>query len=700
MSSIENSALKILRDTLGDPAAEFHEHQWEAISALVKQRTRLLVVQRTGWGKSAVYFIATRLLRSQGYGPTIIISPLLALMRNQIISAAGYGVRLGTINSANSSAENNDTVANVLADELDALIISPEQLAKINFTEEVLSPIADRVGLFVIDEAHCISDWGHDFRPDYKRIVHVLPYLPPNIPVLATTATANQRVMDDIQAQLGDNIGVLRGKLTRKSLRLQTINLPKPSQRLAWIADTLHTIEGTGVIYAATVRDAMQVSDWLQSQGISAPAYYGGLAKDQRLSLEQSLLENQVKALVATSALGMGYDKPDLVFVIHYQSPGSVVSYYQQVGRAGRAIPTAYGVLLSGDEDDDIQQFFINQAFPDEELVQQILNVLEDSDDGLRKTDILSEVNGPDKKTEAAIKFLLAESPAPIAVVQSRPILYARTPIDYQLPHDAIARLNQLKQKEWRVIQDYLQHDGCLMQFLAEQLDDTVATACGKCANCNPELVLDETYTQATGHAAVEFLGNVLIEITPRKVLNIDDFPVYQFPRTLSSESLLPETGRALCRWGEPGWSEIAKTGKHSGQFDLRLASASAIMIEDRWSPDPPPEWVTFVPSHRMPGLVAEFAQALADELGIPCIDAVSKIRENDQQKLMQNSRFRCANLDGVFEISEDVEDSPVLLVDDAVDSKWTFTVVAALLKRAGAGPVYPFALMDTSSGA
>ena len=201
MTAIKNIALEMLRDSLGKPEANFHEHQWEAISTLVAKRSRLLVVQRTGWGKSAVYFIATKLMREQGHGPTIIISPLLALMRNQIESAAGYGVRLGTINSSNTDAQNNQTRDSVVGGNLDALIISPEQLSKPSFNEEVLVPISDRVGLFVIDEAHCISDWGHDFRPDYKRIVNILPFLPVNMPILATTATANQRVMNDVCMQ-------------------------------------------------------------------------------------------------------------------------------------------------------------------------------------------------------------------------------------------------------------------------------------------------------------------------------------------------------------------------------------------------------------------------------------------------------------------------------------------------------------------
>lgn len=705
MNATESRALELLRESLVNPEANFHEHQWEAISTLVEQRSRLLVVQRTGWGKSAVYFIATKLMREQGYGPTIIISPLLALMRNQIESAAGYGVRLGTINSSNTDEQNDHTRDSVVAGELDAIIISPEQLSKPSFNDEILQPIADRIGLFVIDEAHCISDWGHDFRPDYKRIVNILPFLPVNMPVLATTATANQRVMNDVCHQLGDDIQVFRGELTRESLHLQTMDFPKRSHRLAWLAETLPKLEGTGIIYAATTRDAEQVAAWLQAQGIDAHAYYGSFkgmssaeSTARRMQLEEALLENRVKALVATSALGMGYDKHDLAFVIHYQSPGSVVSYYQQVGRAGRGIPKALGILMSGNEDDDIQQYFIQQAFPKEQLVEDILARLESSDEGMTKPQLLRSVNGADKKVEAALKFLTAESPAPVIVAQQRPIKYARTPTAYQLPHEAIARLSEIKAAEWGVMQTYVHHGGCLMQFLSSELDDPNAAPCGKCANCDPGSSISETFSHEMGLAAAEFLENVFIEIEPRKRLDPADFPTDGFPRMLASEDLLCETGRALCQWGEAGWGEIAKAGKEAGSFDPRLADASAKLITLRWHPDPFPAWVTYVPSHRHPELVANFALQLAAKLGIPCVEAVKKVRNNQQQKFMQNTQFRCNNLDGVFEIENLHSDEPVLLIDDAVDSKWTFAVIGALLRRAGSGPVYPFAVMSTAT--
>lgn len=692
-------ALQLLRQSLDNPKAEFHEHQWESIDALVNHRQRLLVVQKTGWGKSSVYFISTRLLREQGYGPTIIISPLLALMRNQIDSAAKYGVRLGTINSSNSIDENILTQNSLLEGALDAVIISPEKLANDNFVETVLAPIADKVGLFVVDEAHCISDWGHDFRPDYKRIARVLNFLPPNIPVLATTATANHRVMNDISLQIGKDVQVFRGQLTRDTLWLQNIELPRRSHRLAWLADTLLTLEGTGIVYAATIRDANQVAEWLQLCGIDAHTYTGAIEKERRLELESALLNNRVKALVATSALGMGYDKPDLAFVIHYQSPGSVVSYYQQVGRAGRGIDKAVGVLLSGKEDNDIQQYFMSNAFPREELVQEILDKLGASDVGLKVSELHAEINERPGKIDAALKYLSAEFPSPI--IKAGP-LYQRTANRYSLPHEAIERLSAIKQNEWQEMQNYLSDTNCLMQFLAKALDDDMAQSCGRCANCSPEQSLSSQVSQARGQAAAEFLERVLIEIPPKKrFANGHEqaelrFPEYQFG--FKVDDLAHEPGRALCRWGEAGWGELAMHGKKHHAFDPRLAAACVRMINERWLPNPMPTWITFVPSQNHPALVKSFAQQLAEQLGLPLIESIFKARINQPQKQMENTDFRCKNLDGSFSIQNIRQGEPVLLIDDAVDSGWTFTVTAALLIREGSGSVFPLAVISTTT--
>ncbi|MFT5634879.1 MAG: ATP-dependent DNA helicase RecQ [Cognaticolwellia sp.] len=699
----QQRALELLRQGVGVPTANFHEHQWEAIDTLVNQRSRLLCIQKTGWGKSSVYFISTKMMREQGFGPAVIISPLLALIRNQIESAAQYGVRLGSINSSQTVAENNACKAGLLAGILDAVIISPEQLAKDELRANVLIPI--NVSLFVIDEAHCISDWGHDFRPDYKRISRIIDHMPAQMPILATTATANDRVTNDIELQMGNQITTLRGPLTRQSIHLQNIHLPKRSQRLAWLASALKTIPGTGIIYAATIRDAFQVAEWLQQCGILAHAYAGkipGLTTQEnsakRLQLEQALLNDQLKVLVSTSALGMGFDKGNLAFVIHYQSPGSVVSYYQQVGRAGRSIDKALGILMSGDEDAEIQSFFIGNAFPKIELVNDILSELDDSD-GLKKTDLEARLNYRPKKIEAALKFLSAEDPPPVDM-DGR--LYKRTVHDYDLPEEMIERLSNRKVLEWQEMQVYLNETNCLMQFLARKLDDNIAAPCGKCAICDPENALPLNYTVELGQQAVEFLGNTIIPIVRKPQAGnghakaAERFPIYQFPPKFGD--LEHEPGAALCRWGEAGWGEIAAAGKRDHVFDPKLADACVKMINERWNPDPMPTWVTYIPSQNFPSLVKDFAELVAAKLGLECVEAVVKVNQTAPQKRMENSDFRCKNLDGAFAVQNVREGEPVLLIDDASDSGWTFAVIAALLRREASGPVFPMAVMSTKS--
>ena len=401
-------ALELLRIGSGTPDAEFREGQEEAIRHVVEGRGKLLVVQKTGWGKSFVYFIATKLLREGGAGPALLISPLLSLMRNQLAAAAQMGVRAETINSTNAG-DWNAIEAQVQNDQVDILLISPERLANDDFRENFLPDIAGRVAMLVIDEAHCISDWGHDFRPDYRRIERIARTLPPNVQMLGTTATANNRVLDDLTEVLGPNIQIMRGDLNRPSLLLQTIELPSRVERLAWVAERLGEIPGSGIIYTLTIRDANQVARWLQSQGLNVQAYTS--RSENREDLEQDLLDNRVKALVATVALGMGYDKPDLAFVIHYQMPGSVVAYYQQVGRAGRGVNAAYGVLLSGSEDTDITDFFTHSAFPTQQEVRQIIASLEREPQGLSEPQILAEVNVRQNRLAQAVKMLALELP-------------------------------------------------------------------------------------------------------------------------------------------------------------------------------------------------------------------------------------------------------------------------------------------------
>ena len=695
-----NDAEKLLKVAINDRAAAFRDGQWEAIDALVNDRKKLLVVQRTGWGKSSVYFISTRILRDRGQGPTIIISPLLALMRNQIDAARRLGINAVTINSTNTH-EWEKARQDVQANRVDCLLISPERLANADFMENFLQPIADRIGLMVIDEAHCISDWGHDFRPDYRRIVNILRFLPANTPVLGTTATANTRVLSDIQAQFGD-IHIVRGPLTRESLALQNLIMPDQASRLAWLAQTIPTLPGTGIVYALTQRDSEQVARWLSANGIDAVSYHSEVAhpdfgnSDQyRQHLEDELLANKLKVLVATTALGMGYDKPDLGFVIHYQAPSSIVAYYQQVGRAGRAIDYSLGLLMSGEEDEKIHAFFRRAAFPPAGQVNHLLGVLAKFN-GLTVRELEEHSNLSHGQIEKILKLLSVESPAPLIKHESK---WLRTPIHYELDQSRINRLTELREHEWQQVLAYLNEPRCLMAFLRHALDDPENDACGKCVRCLARELVSSKVDSRLVHQAATFIRHAELPIKPKKQIAKGGFEHYGFPTNLPLNIQAAE-GRVLSQWRDGGWGELAANGKEHGFFDDALVAAMAEMIQSRWQPNPKPTWLCCVPSLGHPMLVPDFAQRLANALGIPFVNCVRKVRQNEPQKWQNNRFHQCRNLDGVFSVNAHIPPGPVLLVDDMIDSGWTMTVIAALLKQAGCERVYPLAISSTASNA
>lgn len=690
-------AVELLRESLDNLSAEFRPGQWEAIEKLTINKEKILVVQRTGWGKSSVYFISSRILRDQGKGPTIIISPLLALMRNQIEAAERLGIKAVSINSTNF--EEWKVIQNqVLRNNIDVLLISPERLANDRFMDEILFPIADRIGLFVVDEAHCISDWGHDFRPDYRRIVGILKVMPKGMPVLGTTATANDRVINDIKEQLG-GIKVIRGALTRESLKLQNITLKDQASRLAWLKENVPKMEGNGIIYALTKRDVRIVTEWLNDCGIDTAAYYSGIENENfedttayREFLEDSLYNNELKVLVASTALGMGYDKPDLNFVIHFQAPDSIISYYQQVGRAGRAINNAYGILLSGQEDADVHEYFRDSAFPPEEIVDSILTTIEEYD-GLSIPGLQEVLNIKYGQINQTIKYLSVEEPSPIIKEGTK---WKRSAVSFTMDTNKIERLTNQRIKEWNTVQQYIGTKDCLMIFLQRELDDPNIVACGKCANCLNNTILPNTVSHQNVLEASIYLKHSEFDILPRKQIASNALPEYNWRGNLRTD-LQAEKGKVLSRWGDAGWGKIVADDKHSGYFRDELVDAMYDMITKRWKPDPFPKWITCIPSLRHPELVSNFGTRLAKKLGIPFRPIIIKVKDTMPQKEQQNSYHQCHNLDGVFQINGNVENNPVFLLDDAVDSRWTFTIAATLLKKSGSGLVFPVALTSTS---
>jgi len=699
-AELRDEAATCLRALAGEHA-RLREDQWTAIRALVAERRRALVVQRTGWGKSAVYFIATALLRARGAGPTVIVSPLLALMRNQVEAAKGAGIRARTINSANT-AEWEALYAEVAAGQADVLLVSPERLNNPSFRDQVLPELSRSAGLVVIDEAHCISDWGHDFRPDYRRLRTLLDGLPAGIPVLATTATANARVTADVAEQLGPagETLVLRGPLDRDSLRLAVVRLPTAHQRLGWLAARLGELPGSGIVYALTVAGAQETAAFLREQGLTVASYTGRDEPDERARAEEDLLANRVKALVATSALGMGFDKPDLGFVVHLGAPQSPVAYYQQIGRAGRSLDRAEVILLPGREDRDIWAYFASLAFPPERQVRATLAALAEAGRPLSAGVLETCVDLSRGRLESMLKVLDVDG-----AVRRVGGGWTATGQPWHYDADRYERVAAERAREQEAMLAYLATDACRMEYLRRQLDDPAATPCGRCDNCTGQRA-DSEVPEASVTAARERLLRPGVTVEPRrmwptgmKALGVD--AAGKIP-----EELLAEPGRALGRLTDIGWGAQLRTLLAEGAPDEPVTEpvvAAVIEVLAAWDWAQRPAGVLTLPSRTTPRLIVSLGRQLASVGRLPYLGALAYTREDGPGPRRHNSAQRLSSLWPALVIPDEVRDAvgsldgPVLVVDDRIETGWTMTVAARLLRQAGAPGVLPFALAVTA---
>lgn len=677
-------AEKYLKDTYGEDA-EFREGQYEAIQSVLENK-RTLVVQKTGWGKSLIYFLSTRILRDMGKGPTIIISPLLSLMKNQVEAAQKLRLNAITINSTNKN-DWEEAIKKVVNNECDLLLISPERLSNKNFIESVIYKIENSIGMFVVDEAHCISDWGHDFRPDYRRISRIISMLASNIPLLATTATANNRVVEDIKKQLGENLEILRGPLIRESIQIQTVKLKDQAERLAWIYENINKMSGTGIIYCLTVNDCELISKWLKHKGINVESYHANLSQDEINEREEKFVKNELKVLVATIKLGMGFDKPDIGFVIHFQRPGNVVSYYQQIGRAGRALGNSYAILLCGDEDRDIIEYFIKSAFPTYSDMVDIINVIKEVK-GISINDILNKVNMKDGKLRKCLKFLEIDG-----AIYKENSKYYKSAKNWNPDLNHSDKITKIRYYELEAMDKYISTKDCYMQFISRELDDPFSKKCGKCSNCLGENIFSSSVSSNNVIEAVRFIKGEFLIIEPRKKWPVG---IQINEKSKIQDNHIMEKGIVLSNYGDAGWGKIVAKNKYdNGYFSDELVQASYDLLNDKikeWDI----EWITSIPSKRRPELVRSFSIRLATKLGVKYFDAIVKKEDTFEQKSLENSSYQCNNAFSGFEIKE-CHCGNVLLVDDMVDSRWTLTVCTYLLKKNGAGNVYPFALAKTS---
>lgn len=679
-------AQAVLQDLAG-PSAVLREDQLAAIDALVSQHRRVLLVQATGWGKSAVYWIATQLLRREGGGPTLVVSPLLALMRNQVAAADKAGIRAATINSANVD-DWREIEARIARDEVDVLLISPERLNNPRFRADVLPSLAAAVGLLVIDEAHCISDWGHDFRPDYRRIADVLAGLGSGVPVLAATATANSRVEADVAAQIGTETVTYRGSLDRPSLHLSVVSLPTSAEQLAWIRSWASDREGPGLVYCLTVSEAERVATYLADHGVRAVAYTGSTPTAERERIEASLDDGSVSCVVATSALGMGYDNPNLAYVVHLGSPSSPIAYYQQVGRAGRGRVDAEVVLLPTTAEERIWAYFDSTSMPPRSTVEEVLRVLERAGP-CTITALESQVNLRRGRLEALLKVLDVDG-----VVDRVGSEWFRTKVPWVYDEERFAALAASRRAEQETMRGYQRTEGCRLQYLREQLDDVGAAPCGRCDRCTgdgPELVVED----AAIDDATRFFRSAQVPIEPRK----------QWPRSFEGRkgNVAPdrraEEGRALAFGTDPGWSEVLAPlfAQPDGPPSEELVRGVAAVLK-AWPWGRRPTWVTWVPSRTRPLLVQGLAARIAELGSMELVEAVVRIRADaPPQADMDNSATQAANVLDAFAFGRPdgapLPVGPGLVFDDALRSGWTLTVVAEGLRAAGSGLVLPFVL-------
>ena len=706
-AELRDQAERCLR-ALAGPGAVLREDQWTAIRALVTGERRVLVVQRTGWGKSAVYFTATALLRARGGGPSVIVSPLLALMRNQIAAAARAGIRARTVNSANTD-EWDQVYAEVAAGEVDVLLVSPERLGNPGFRDLVLPKLVSAAGLLVVDEAHCISDWGHDFRPDYRRLRSLLEDLPPGIPVLATTATANARVTRDVADQLGAETLVLRGPLDRASLRLAVVTLPAARDRLGWLAARLGELAGSGIIYALTVAAAHETAAFLRERGHDVLAYTGQDDHSERTAAEDSLLANELKALVATSALGMGFDKPDLGFIVHLGAPPSPVAYYQQIGRAGRATDRADVILLPGREDADIWAYFASLAFPPEPVVRSTLAALAGAGRPLSTAALETQVDLSRGRLEMMLKVLDADG-----AVRRVSGGWAATGADWAYDAERYARVAAERSREQQAMLGYAATSGCRMEYLRRELDDPAAEPCGRCDNCTGRYWPQQVPPDAAA-AAGDRLLRPGVEITPRRMWPAGMAGLGIDVAGKISPAVSAEPGRALGRLTDLGWGPRLRALLADGSVpgdrgpdgpvpDDLIAAVVKVLATWDWAQRP--AGVVALPSRARPQLVGSLAARIAEIGRIPHLGGLGYRPGTDTGRpagRQYNSAQRLGAVWRELTVPDPVAAAvarlggPVLLVDDRVESGWTMTVAAKLVREAGAPAVLPLALAVTS---
>lgn len=720
----------------------FYDEQWEAVSHILSGE-RILMIERTGFGKSLCYqFPAT-----QFPGITVIFSPLIALMRDQVNGLIKKGIPAAFVNSEQTREENEETIQKALNGEIKIIYIAPERQEDEKWIEATRSM---NLSMIVIDEAHTISTWGHDFRPAFRRIAELVRLLPSHLPVFATTATATTQVQLDIEKQIGGTLTTIRGSLVRKNFQLQVIRVQSEDEKMIWLAKNLSEFIGTGLIYTGTRVDTEIYSNWLQYNGIEAIDYNAGLDVESRKSIEDGLMENKWKCIVSTNALGMGIDKSDIRFVIHTQIPESPIQYYQEIGRAGRdGLPTKIILFFNEKESgvDGIEtdcllpHAFIESARPQKNKYEKVIDYLKE--ESLTEREIIKKSNLKSAQVRT-IKYDLIEQ----GIVKEVQNGSAKI-IEYQydapaFDYDRYDVLRDQKLNDLGAMVDYVYTSMPRMKYLCLFLDSDEDIAYSNCDNTDlpklsfvedsvlraklqeyretyfPELELaesshksfsidEETRTQLQVKIPYPFTIDVFRnhELVNRYVNNIKvkDFSSIEVERLkellqVHKEKSHITNGIAASYYGVSNvGSAIHRSKYESGgdfpDFLLRLMLKAFGKRFGKFKYD----LVLYVPPTHSGDLVRHLAEKFSHVIKVPLSHDLRKTRATQEQKVFQNAYSKQDNVAEAFDINENVNGKSIILIDDIFDSGATVKEVAKMLTSKGAKYITPVVIAKTVGG-
>lgn len=719
----------------------FYDEQWRSIERILRGE-RILMIERTGFGKSLCYqFPAT-----QFDGITVVFSPLIALMRDQVRSLCERGIPAAYINSEQSYEENQNSIQRALNGEIKILYIAPERQENEEWVEATRQL---KLSMVVVDEAHTISTWGHDFRPSFRRIINLVQLLPQSLPVLATTATATKKVQYDIEQQIGGRLTTIRGNLIRPNFQLQVVKVQSEDEKMIWLAENLNAINGTGLIYTGTRIDTEVYANWLRFVGINATDYNAGFDADTRKSIEQGLMQNKWKCIVSTNALGMGIDKSDIRFVIHTQMPASPIHYYQEIGRAGRDGKPTRIILFYNEKKENgndvatdslLPLSFVEGSRPTTKKYQKVISLLQE--EPLSEREVLKKANLKTNQLRVIKADLIDQG-----IIKE--VLYGKIKkYEYQynapaLNTDSFEALRDAKLKDLHAMEEYIYTDMPRMKYLCSFLDSDETVEYSNCDNTNLERItvsvtpewmtkledFRETYfpclelsswTIRKGGFRLRYIApdkvqvektvkNDMGEVIERPIIeysnNINLLEYNQEEREIIEEHLGKASrlvdGYAASYYGVSNVGAAIHRSKYEngGDFPDFLLKKTLSVFGKKFR-GIHFDLVLYLPPTNSGDLVKNFATKFARVIGVPISHELIKVRITQEQKMFQNSYSKQENVCGAFDIDEDiVKDKYIVLLDDIYDSGSTLKEVGKLLTQKGAKCIVPIVIAKTVGG-